>query len=316
MTYRRRRGLGGGSGGRKRDGSATDTGPGRGSERDAATGRAGRVPTSSAGRRGGVDWKRSLVAAAVVGACFLGGYLVAGAWLGGDGATVAAGPLVDVPELVGLSEEEARGRTLEAGLEFEVRSGIAHPRAPEGAVLAQSPIPGQRVRPGAPVEVTLSRGPEQYTLPDVSGLSERQATIVLERLGFRVAARHETHSTPAGRAFGTEPVAGAQLAVPADVSLLISDGPGLAEVPDLTGRHIDDALRLLGEAELSLGALSYDPRSLDAPGRIVGQYPPGGYSLRRGDPVEVRVAGDPDQVNRSRSRPLGDGAGPGGPDST
>ena len=42
------------------------------------------------------------------------------------------------------------------------------------------------------------------------------------------------------------------------------------------------------------------PLSFDAPGRIVGQYPPGGYGLREGDPVEVRVAGRPEEVNRSR----------------
>lgn len=296
MTYRRRRGLGGGGGGRPPSsrGSAGDP------ERSAAR--------QERERNRWLRWSVPLGAAALL---FFGGYLAASAWLSPGGRAPDAGPLTDVPELVGLSDAEARARAAEAGLEVRVRSGVAHPRAPEGAVLAQSPMPGQRVRPGAPVAVTLSRGPETHTLPDVSGLSERQATIVLDRLGFKVASRRSTHSLEAGRAFGTEPAAGAELAVPADVVLLVSDGPGLAQVPDLTGRHIDDALQLLEGADLALGAISYDPVAADAPGRIVGQYPPGGYALRRGDPVEVRVAGDPDRVNRSRRLPERPAPGPG-----
>lgn len=289
MTYRRRRGLGGIAGGGRPWGDAARSGTEtRAAERATGTSR---------------PWTRWAVPLGIAAFFFFGGYLIAGAWLSPGGGAADAGPLVEVPELVGLSDAEARSRATEAGLEYRVRSGIAHPRAPEGAVLAQSPIPGQLARPGAPVAVTLSRGPETRALPDVSGLSERQATIVLERLGFRVSVRRTPHAGEAGRAWGTEPSAGEDLAVPTDVVLLVSEGPGLAEVPDLTGRHIDDALQLLAGAGLALGAISYDPLAADAPGRIVGQYPPGGYALHRGDPVEVRVSGDADRVNRSRGAP-------------
>jgi serine/threonine-protein kinase len=236
----------------------------------------------------------------IVSGLFLAGYLTADLWLTPGSNPSEAGRLVMVPELVGLSDQEARSRLEEVGLEHGVRSAVSHPDAPEGAVLAQSPIPGQKVRPGAPVVVTLSRGPEVHSIPDVSGLSARQASIVLDRLGFRVNSREANHSTEAGRAFGTEPGPGTELTVPADVTLLVSKGSPLTTVPDLSGRHIDDALELLSETGLSLGAISYDPLSFDAPGRIVGQYPPGGYGLREGDPVEIRVAGRPEEVSRSR----------------
>ncbi len=250
-------------------------------------------------------WKSWALAVAIVAGLFFAGYLTADLWLTPGDSPTEVGRLVTVPELVGLSDLEARNRLDEVGLEHDVRSTVSHPDAPEGAVLAQSPIPGQRVRPGAPVEVTLSRGPEVHSIPDVSGLSARQASIVLDRLGFRVSSREANHSTEAGRAFGTEPGPGTELTVPADVTLLVSKGSPVTTVPDLSGRHIDDALELLSESGLSLGAISYDPLSFDAPGRIVGQYPPGGYGLRKGDPVEVRVAGRPEEVNRSRSdRPV------------
>jgi serine/threonine-protein kinase len=222
-----------------------------------------------------------------------------------------------VPELVGLDDLDARQTLERIGLEYGIRSTVSHSLAPEGAVLAQSPIPGQSVRPGAPVEVTLSRGPEAHSIPDIAGLSERQATILLERLGFRVAAETATHPSEAGRAIRTEPEAGTELTVPADVTLLVSSGSPLTSVPVLSGRFIDEARGILESSGLVLGAISYDPLSTDAPGTIVGQYPPGGYGLRRGDPVEIRVAGRPRTVDRTRMRPVeGDEQEPGRPDGS
>jgi beta-lactam-binding protein with PASTA domain len=289
MTYRRRRGL-------------------RRSRAPQRASKNGKTESSNPVDRGATyssgGWKRWLGTAMLVAGLFFVGYLGAGLWLPSENGPVDAGPLVTVPELVGLEELEARQRLEKVGLEYGIRSTVTHSRAPEGAVLAQSPIPGQQVRPGAPVEVTLSRGPERHSVPDVSGLTARQASILLERLGFRVASETATHPAEAGRAIRTEPEAGTELTVPADVTLLVSRGSPLTTVPVLSGHFIDDARGLLEGSGLELGAISYDPLSTDPPGTIVGQYPPGGYGLRRGDPVEIRVAGRPRAVDRSRMRPM------------
>jgi beta-lactam-binding protein with PASTA domain len=71
-------------------------------------------------------------------------------------------------------------------------------------------------------------------------------------------------------------------------------------VPDLVGRHVNDAADLLRRAGLGLGRMISDPRALEAPGRITGQYPPSGYRLGRGKLVEVRVAGTRDEIERER----------------
>lgn len=294
MTYKRRRGLGRSILPQGKAGREGNRGSGEAEPRGAG---ARREPESASTGSG----KRWVGTGLLVAGLFGLGYLGANLWLPDTDGPADVGPLVTVPELVGLADGEAKNRLLEIGLEYGIRSTVSNPRAPEGAVLAQSPIPGQQVRPGAPVEVTLSRGPERHSIPDVAGLSERQAAILLERLGFRVTSQQAEHASEAGRAIRTEPAAGTELAVPADVTLLVSKGSPLTTVPDLSGRHIDDALELLAESGLELGAISYDPLALDAPGRIVGQYPPGGYALRRGDPVEIRVAGQPRSVERSRS---------------
>ncbi|MCK5447461.1 MAG: PASTA domain-containing protein [Gemmatimonadetes bacterium] len=321
MSYRRRRGLGGRRGAKREDRTSGSTPEEQASstapeQREPADGTAAaaapprtqtlselfaREPEPKAvATGGGRRWGRWLISAFVVAAFFGGGYVAAAQWVFPGGRVEEDPSLVKVPELVGLTEDEAQGRLERIGLEYTVRSGVTHHLAPEGAVLAQDPLPGQYTRPGAPIYVSLSRGPELHVLPDVSGLSERQAAIVLERLGYDVAVERTTHTLEGGKAVETRPEAGTELAVPAEVTLVVSEGRPVVQVPELVGRHVDDAQGALSGAGLELGAITYDPQAPDAPGRIVGQYPPAGYSLREGGAVEVRVAGDVNRVDPTR----------------
>jgi len=279
MSYKRRRGLGGRGTGET--GKGHDRGSGSGGER-------GGMPT---GRR------RALISASAVVGALLFGYGAAALWLFPSTANAGDAAVVRVPDVVAMTEADARSRITESDLEFTVRTGMHHPDAPEGTVLSQSPLPGQFARPGAPVEAVLSRGPEVHTLPDVAGLSERQATIVLERLGYTVDVQRREDPIPSGRAVETEPPAGTELKVPGHLVLVISEGAPIVVVPDLRGMHIDDAVEILSEAGLELGSISFDEAAVEAPGRIVGQYPPPDYSLRAGDTVELRVSGQPDRLN-------------------
>ncbi len=271
MSYTRRRGLGGH--------------------------RSGEARTDTKGKGTGSGKQRAIISSGVVVALLLVGYGAATLWMSPASANADDGSIVQVPDVVGESEANARSMIEAIGLEYTVRRGLAHREAPEGTVLAQSPLAGQFARPGAPVDVTLSRGPEIHTLPDVAGLSERQASIVLERLGYDVEIERREDPMAAGRAVETRPGAGTDLEVPSPLVLVVSEGAPIVVIPDMLGMHIDDALQILTEARLELGSISFDSEAPEAPGRIVGQYPPVGYSLRAGDTVELRVAGDASRVN-------------------
>lgn len=324
MSYRRRRGLGGSGSWLDRlrawlpGGGEAGDGPDRGSrDGDAADGTGGTDGAASPGdgggsrdgsgrgRVGGRGWRRAATAAGAVALLFGVGYLVSAQWLFPASSEPAAGELVEVPDLVGLTTADARRTLDDAGLGYRQRSGLSHREAPEGAVLAQTPLPGQYARPGAPVAVTPSLGPERRSVPDLRGLSDRQGRIVLERLGF--GTRVDTSASPEerGRVVGTRPEAGTQLTLPAEVTVVVSEGPSVSDVPDLTGLHVDDVGRRVRSAGLELGEVQYDPEAFAAPGRVVGQSPPAGYALRTGGRVSVRVAGPAP----------GDGAPAGPPDS-
>lgn len=288
MRFRRRRGLGGGPS--RKGGQDDDDASGEGAE--------GRRPGGGGGGSGlgavlsSDVLTRGLVALGVLALLFGAGYLTSAWWLfPASTPEAAAGEVVEVPDLVGLDDEQARESLEEAGLDYLVRSEMPHREAPEGAVVAQSPLPGQLARPGAPVEVTLSEGPLARTVPDLHGLSRRQAAVVLERLGFRTSTDSASSQLERGRTVGTRPEAGTRETLPAEVVVVVSRGPEVADVPELVGLHVDDVRARLRDLELRLGEITYDPDAFAAPGRVIGQTPSPGFALRTGGRVSVRVAG-------------------------
>ncbi len=112
---------------------------------------------------------------------------------------VSRGPApVDVPDVVGRSQDEASSLITGAGLQVQVApERVFSDDVPEGSVVGQSPLPSS-VERGSTVTVTISRGPELVAVPDVVGDQFRRAEEELTGLGL-VVRREDI----AGGFFGT-----------------------------------------------------------------------------------------------------------------
>ncbi|MGD8200861.1 Stk1 family PASTA domain-containing Ser/Thr kinase [Ornithinimicrobium sp. W1679] len=100
---------------------------------------------------------------------------------------VSDGPApVDVPDVTGRTEQEARDALTGAGLVVEVSDErVFDDEVPDGAVVRQSPGPGA-VERGSTVRLTLSQGPELVEVPDVVGRQFSSAEAELTELGLTV----------------------------------------------------------------------------------------------------------------------------------
>lgn len=122
---------------------------------------------------------------------------------------VSAGPqLADVPDVVGLTTDEATARLTRAGFRTQVRQVTAG--EPEGTVVAQEPLGGTQAQRGRVVRIDVSRGEAQTTttvvtttagvaqgtVPDTVGQDEQTATITIEEAGYRVRVTNRTVTDP------------------------------------------------------------------------------------------------------------------------
>jgi serine/threonine-protein kinase len=236
-------------------------------------------------------------AATIVIGGFLAGYLVTAI------AFIAGGPhadVVTVPDVRSLTLARAKRQLERSDLLVRVGDSLPNPRLPRGAVLAQSPLPGQEIAPGTEVRVMLSAGPERRAVPAVAGYARPQAERILTSSGFRVVVVQVADARAAGRVVGTTPAAGATLAMPAGVRLLISAGPPRVAVPSVLGMLQAEAGIVLQQGGLREGEVVFELRPDLAEGVVLEQIPAAGESIPAGRPVRLRVA---TQQIRTESQP-------------
>jgi beta-lactam-binding protein with PASTA domain len=111
-----------------------------------------------------------------------------------------------VPSLTGLTVAEAMDRAGSKGLHLDLENRFYSAEVPAGRVLAQDPPAGERVRREWPVRITESLGAQRVNIPDLTGESERAATVNIHRLSLEL---------------GTE----AYLAVPGDAGVVLTQTP-------------------------------------------------------------------------------------------
>lgn len=199
------------------------------------------------------------------------------------------GDLYEVPDLRGLGLVSARERLAGAGLELGSVDSLMHPTATEGLVLGQAPLPGQVARPGSPVRLTLSLGPQRRAVPDVVGLQEARARIVLETSGFEVSVDTTEAEVPRGRVIDVSPPPESVVALPAEVRLTVSTGPALIAMPLVLGMEEEQAVLLLDSLGLVVSEIEEVFRFGRDQGIIVEQEPAADMELRRGSEVRLRV---------------------------
>ncbi|MGW2473542.1 Stk1 family PASTA domain-containing Ser/Thr kinase [Streptomyces sp. NPDC001665] len=99
---------------------------------------------------------------------------------------VSKGSRVDVPDVTGLSVEDATDTLADEGLKVKVKSGRVHSPEDEGHVAAQSPEEGDEAAEGDTVTLTVSAGPRMIDVPDVVGKDVDDAEDELKAAGFEV----------------------------------------------------------------------------------------------------------------------------------
>jgi beta-lactam-binding protein with PASTA domain/tRNA A-37 threonylcarbamoyl transferase component Bud32 len=215
-----------------------------------------------------------------------------------------------VPTVLNKSRDDAAKILTDAGFQVFQK---ATPRAntPVGRVIEQDPTPGSRAPEGSTVTITYSIGLGKAIIPDVKGASLADAERQLKDAGFRTQVSHE-HSNKVKKdtVIGTDPPAGTKLERNQTVTISVSSGPNLVQVPSVVGLNQDTADTQIRDAGLKPHFQKQE--SSQAQGQVIDQSPSGGTSVRRGTSVTVVVSkglGDvtvPNVVGESKDAAVAD----------
>jgi beta-lactam-binding protein with PASTA domain len=222
---------------------------------------------------------------------------------------------VAVPNLAGLSDADAGQAARDFGLNLSVENRFYSPAVAPNHVLSQSPVAGSRVRRGWQIRITESLGPQRVAVPDITGQTERPASVILKRLQLDAdSVAHLPAPSPAGIVLAQSPPPNSKGLNGPRVALLVSDdetpAPDQAYVmPSLAGMTLGAAsLRLAGAGLHIASAQSPDEPATDAasgtdaqpapvvapiatgPATIIGQNPAAGHRVTRADTIRVTLS--------------------------
>ena len=232
-------------------------------------------------------WIALIVAIAVLLAA-LGGWLIAGSILA---------PKVPVPSIVGLTQTEAQSTLATAGLTLAVSEQQFSESAPKDTVISSDPAPGGEVAEGGTVDAVISKGPERYSVPDVTGMTPDAAATEITAAKLVAGAQSEVFddTVAVGSVAGTDPKIGTSVKPGTSVSILISKGPKPVPVPDIDGKK--SAVAQAALTEVGLIPVITEKYSEKVPeGQVIKVTPKPGTVVNSGTEVELVVSKGPPPV--------------------
>jgi|694.fasta_scaffold55605_3 serine/threonine-protein kinase len=232
-------------------------------------------------------WIALIVAIAVLLAA-LGGWLIAGSILA---------PKVPVPTIVGLTQSDAQATLTTAGLTLAISEQQFSESAPKDTVISSDPAPGGEVAEGGTVDAVISKGPERYSVPDVTGMTPDAAATEITAAKLVAGAQTQVFddTVAVGSVAGTDPKIGTSVKPGTSVSILISKGPKPVPVPDIDGKK--SAVAQAALTEIGLIPVITEKYSEKVPeGQVIKVTPKPGTVVNSGTEVELVVSKGPPPV--------------------
>ena len=233
-------------------------------------------------------WGRRLIIAAVA--------LVLIAGVGAGAYFTVLNPKNPVPQLVGLTEAEARNQVSQFGWTVEVLKERSDTVA-AGQIISTNPVLGVNVAKRSTLTLVVSEGPTLSQLTEINALTFEAASAALTELGLKAEKIDLPDEVIApglvvSWSIPDQPTlkAGDSVVKGTTVAVNVSSGPALRDIPNLVGKTLEEATKTLTD----MGLVVVEAPTLGHPeipaGQISIQLPAAGEKLARGGTVTLTVS--------------------------
>jgi serine/threonine-protein kinase len=162
--------------------------------------------------------------------------------------------------------------------------------------------------PQSPVTITVSTGPANVQVPDLTNKTLADAQAALQQAKLKLGTQTPQDSQlPPGTVLSQDPKGGQPATEGSAVNIVVASGKG--KVPDVTGLPVDEAQQTLSEAGYSPQVVE-QPNSTQQAGTVINTFPAGNSTLEIGKTVKVYVATEPPPSSPPPSSPSTGGGTP------
>ncbi len=223
---------------------------------------------------------RKVALVLAVGVGILGWYLLIG-----------PGSRVVVPSTIGATQSEVTAALSPLGLTSVVSEQQFSEDIAQGLVIQSLPQGGGRVDQGGVVKLIISKGPERYLLPSISGLTPDAAVKVLSKFPISLQPNSEefTAKVPKGYVIDSNPPAGEKVKRDALVVIRVSKGIEQIALTSYIGKSSDQALNELQSAGFNVVS-TYGFSETQLAGEVISQKPAGGGTADKGAKITLVIS--------------------------
>lgn len=202
---------------------------------------------------------------------------------------------IQVPDVLEMTLAEADSALVEVGLILMEAGSEYDPFVPAGLILSQSPEAGSLIRgSGRWIRVVVSKGGKKVTVPNLQGVSLRQAKLVLNRSGLELGqiSWMYTEDLPENVVISSAPGYKAEVLQGEVIDLLVSQGhiPSTAIVPDFVGQSLEGAVLLARDSGLRIGEIGYRQDENLLPETVLEQSVEVGQEVERETVIDLIVS--------------------------
>ena len=197
---------------------------------------------------------------------------------------------IQVPNLVGLTEDEAKEEAKKDKLKLEIKEEF-NSEVEKGKVISQDPEyrDNYKIRQKTTINIIISKGIEEVTVPKVIGMKQEDAIKALEDLGLQVEIIEENNKkVEEGYVIEQDIKANEKINAGETIKITVSKGTEKATIPTIVGKSEEEAKTILEGANLKV-TVNYEEDSSKQEGIVLKQDPASGKTVDAGSTVTLSV---------------------------
>ena len=206
------------------------------------------------------------------------------------------GAKVSIPSIVGMKSSEAKNTLTQANLNLKITKEVFSEEIGKGRVIEMNPSAGEKIAADGLIKVTISKGPERYLVPKLSGLSLADAGALLTKSKLVIGSTNYVFNDKVEKdlIIGSSPTSGELIKKNSPVNLLISKGSDLIDVGAYAGKSSEQALTELNDAGFDVTVKEKFSETVKA-GNVISRDPQE-LKMARGAKITLTVSKGPEFV--------------------
>ena len=198
---------------------------------------------------------------------------------------------VTMIKITGLTVEEARTKLREIGLGIQESGSQSSDEYEKGQIMSQDVAEGEKVDVHTTINVQISAGAGEVSIPKVEGYDSEAAMDLLEQQGFHPVREYEySDSVASGKVISQKPEGGSPAKKGDTVTIMVSQGKEAISVPGVLNRTQEEAVNILTQAGLSVTSTSTEPSDTVPKGNVISQSIVEGKYVDKGTAITLVIS--------------------------